>query len=431
MWKSRLFNLAVLGGVGLLLSFNTAQPSQALDVDLSDPEEVTTLVEGNNEFALRLYSAIADDSDGGNVFFSPYSVSQALAMVYAGADGVTAEQMAEVLGFTLDDPALNIAFFTLNADLIARGNSEANDDLGLAERQLHIANALWGEQTFPFSSTFLDRISQYYGGGFNLTDYINNSEEARETINQWVADNTADRIQNIIPAGVLDPATRLVLANAIYFKNAWSSEFGEYNTASEDFYLLDGSTITADLMNQTAFLRYAEGEGYQVVNLPYQQAGMSMLVILPDEGAFADFEGGLSAEQLDEIITSLNPERVNLTFPKFEFEQSVGLSNILRNLGMTDAFTGNADFSGMIDPDGETNESLMISDVLHKAFIAVDEDGTEAAAATAVIMSITSVNPMEQPEPIEMRVDRPFIFAIRDDVTGTLLFIGRVVNPAD
>lgn len=432
MWKTRLFS--VVTGLVFAVSVGGVQPSHGQDEVTNLAGNVPQLVQGNNTFALRLYEAIADESESENVFFSPYSVSQALAMVYAGAEGTTAEQMAQILGFDLDEPALHETFNALNADLVARGNSDANDEHGISERRLNIANALWGEQSFPFNSAFIELVDQYYGGGFEATDFIDAPEPAREAINQWVADHTEDRIQNIVPEGVIDEMTRLVLANAIFFKNAWQNNFNANATVDGDFHLLDGSTVTARLMGQTAQFNYAEGDGYQAITLPYQQSGMSMLVILPSTGTFDEFEADFDAEFLNTLTAQLNYERVNLTLPKFEFEDSITLSDILIVLGMSDAFSPElADFTGMIDtnnPAYSEADRLNISAVLHKAFIGVDEEGTEAAAATVVVMALAgSGMPMEQPDPVEMRVDRPFLFAIRDDVTGTILFMGRVTNP--
>lgn len=428
MWKTRLFQLAIVGSLFATV-LGAIQPSQALDIDVQLPEDTPELVTGNNTFALNLYQSVIAGRDGENVFFSPYSVSQALAMTYAGANGNTAEQMADVLGFTLDEPALHQAFNALNADLVMRGNGEANDDLGISERQLQIANALWGEQTFPFDEEFIALVDQYYGGGFNATDFLNASDVARETINQWVSDQTQERIQDILPEGVVDSLTRLILVNAIYFKNAWMSDFNPDMTVEDHFYLLDGSTVTAELMRQIGSFQYATGENYQAVVLPYQQSGMSMLVVLPAEGEFDTFEAGFDVEMLNNLTWPLGVGRVDLTLPKFEFDDSIDLTDVLNEMGMSDAFTPtSADFTGMIDPRVIV-EQLFIGAVLHKAFIAVDEEGSEAAAATAVIMSVTSAMPFDQPEPVEIRVDRPFIFAIRDDLTGTILFMGRVMNP--
>lgn len=429
MWKAQLFALAAVGLLAATLSVGLVRPSSAQDTEPSD--DVMQLVDGNNTFALHLYDAIATEREGENVFISPYSVSQALAMVYAGAEGDTAEQMADVLGFSLEEPAIHETFRALNASLIARGNGEANDDYGIAERRLHIANALWGEQTFPFSADYIALVDQYYGGGFEATDFIGASEAAREAINAWVAAQTEDRIQNIVPQGILNEATRLVLANAIYFKNAWTNDFNPDRTTDDAFMLLDGSTVTVPLMQQTDSFRYTQGDGFQAVALPYQQSEMSMLVILPAEGTFDEFESAFDVAALDALTRSLGSTRVVLTLPRFEFENALTLSDTLHALGMQDAFSSDrADFTGMVDPAADTEERLFISTVLHKAFIAVDEVGTEAAAATVVAMVGASAMPMEQPEPVVMRVDRPFLFAIRDDATGALLFMGRVTNPA-
>jgi len=284
---------------------------------------------------------------------------------------------------------------------------------------LNIANSIWGQQDFEFLTEFLDTLALNYGAGLRLVDFVKATEEARQAINQWVEDQTEDKIKDLIPEGVLDSMTRLVLANAIYFNAGWMHPFEEGNTQDGSFYLLDGSRVTAPFMSQEEDFRYAESDGFQAVELPYVGGNTSMVIFLPEADRLDAFEAGLSSTRVNEILEDLEMQNVRLRMPKFEIESSYGLKEILSAMGMKNAFEA-ADFSGI---NGKTD--LFISDILHKAYVSVDEEGTEAAAATAVIISLTSM-----PEaPVEMTLDQPFIFMIRDNETGTILFIGRVMNP--
>jgi serpin B len=392
------------------------------------------LVDDNSTFALDLYAELrqAADNEGRNIFFSPYSVSQALAMVYAGAAGETAGQMADTLSFMLDQPELHEAFSKLNDDLIERGNSEGDPDAGDTARSLHIANALWGEQTYPFSNTYIEDLEQFYGAGLQQTDFINEPEDARDEINDWVADQTQDRIQDIVPEGNITSETRLVLANAIYFASSWYTPFWEDGTEDDDFFLLDDSTVTASFMFLHDHLPYAAGDGFEAVQLAYAGAdyspsGFAFTVIMPDEGEFESFEEGLDADVLSDVIDQLSSTEIRLYLPKFTFEFDASLADTLQTMGMTDAFDpSTADFSGMVE--GAPPEPLYIGAVLHKAFVSIDEKGTEAAAATVVEMAAGAAPPEE--EPPDVRINRPFLFAIRDTESGTLLFLGRVLDPS-
>lgn len=383
------------------------------------------LVAANTTFALDLYRELRASADG-NLLFSPYSISLALAMTYAGARGETAMQMADTLALDPQDAAIHETLGALTADLVARGNAGGDDDDG-GERGLRIANALWGEQSFPFDPAFTGLLETHYDAGLELTDFVDAPDDAREEINDWVAEQTEDRIKDIVPPGAISALTRLVLANAIYFYGVWRSTFDEVNTEDDAFHLIDGTTVDVPFMRQTASFPYAGVEGAQLVELPYEAAGFRMTIILPDEGEFEAFEDGLAQDSLQGMLDSLESTRLRLRLPRFEFDFAASLGDTLRSLGMTDAFDPDrADFSGMIE--GDPDEELVISEVLHKAFISVDEEGTEAAAATVVIMETTSAAPEPQ-EPIELWIDRPFLFAIRDAETGTILFLGRVLDP--
>jgi serpin B len=313
---------------------------------------------------------------------------------------------------------------------VARGTAEADPDIGQTARALRIANGLWGEQTYPFSEAFSAQLEQSYGAGLQATDFVNAPEAARQEINAWVAEQTEDRIRDIVPEGAIDRFTRLVLANAIYFYGGWESWFAPEATEDDAFHLLDGTTATVPFMVQHDHLDYARGDGFQAVELPYLGSGFAFTVVLPDDGRFAAVEAGLDVDALSAAIGQLASTDVRVYLPRFEFAFGpIELAQTLKAMGMTDAVDPKqADFAGMAE--GTPPDPLFIGNVLHKAFISVDEQGTEAAAATVVI-GLTMATPPdgEPPEPLEVRVDRPFLFAIRDRVTGTLLFLGRVMDP--
>jgi serpin B len=386
------------------------------NVDASDLAE---LVGGNSAFAFDLYQVLGEGE--GNLFFSPYSISLALAMTYAGARGETERQMANTLHLVLPQDRLHPAFNRLDLELARRGEgAEGKDGEGF---RLHIVNATWGQEGYEFLPEFLDVLAENYGAGLRILDFASAPEKSRVIINDWVSEETENRIEDLIPQGAIDGTTRLVLTNAIYFNAAWHEPFGESATHDEPFYLLNGEMVDVPMMHQTAEFGYAAGQGYQAVELPYDGRELSMVILLPDEGGFGSFEESLDADVVGQAVAKLGRRKIILTMPKFEFESDFSLSEVLKTLGMPDAFSGAADFSGMTD-----GRDLFISDVIHKAFVSVDEEGTEAAAATAVIMAELAA-PVEEEEPLEVTIDRPFVFLIRDIETGAILFVGRTVNP--
>jgi serpin B len=381
------------------------------------PVDSASLVAGNTRFALDLYRALK--AQEGNLFFSPYSISTALAMTYAGAAGETADQMASTLHFDLPGERLHAGFNAYALDLEARAKVESDG----TPFELSIANSLWGQQGFEFRPEFLDVLAENYAAGLRLTDFASEPEAARRAINDWVSDETRKKIEDLIPEGAIDAMTRLVLANAIYFKAGWLHTFDPDATTTEPFHLLSGGSTDVSMMHLEDSFRYAMGNGYQAIELPYVSGDMSMVILLPDDGEFQTLEDALTAQRLGEILDHMTYGPVILSMPKFSYESFFNLNDALAGLGMTDAFDPDrADFSGM---DG--NRDLYIGSVLHKAFVSVDEKGTEAAAATAVIMELASApaNP-----PITFTIDRPFIYFLRDTRTGTVLFIGRVVLPS-
>jgi serpin B len=381
--------------------------------------EFHELVAGNSAFAFDLYQAL-QESGNGNLFFSPFSISLALAMTYGGARGETAQEMAETLQFSIPDQSLHAGFNALDLELASR---DKESDEMMPGFKLNIANSAWVQYDRPFEETFMDLLAENYDAGLFLTDYVTDSEGSRLAINEWVSKKTKGKIEDLIPAGAINTLTRLVLANAIYFNAGWQSTFDEELTEEAAFTLLDGSQKSVEMMatSDSESFGYIAGDDFQAVELPYIGGELSMVILLPDENKFEAFEANLDAVKLFELQKNMEIKQVELQMPKFEFESEFGLVSILSQMGMQAAFDPQvADFSGI---DG--TRELSISDVIHKAFVSVDEKGTEAAAATAVVFRSTSM-PMTD---IQLRIDRPFIFLIQDKPTGTILFFGRVLDP--
>ena len=374
--------------------------------------DLDALVVGNTDFAFALYQVLR--AGDGNLVYSPHSISVALAMAYAGARGETEREMAQALSFLLAQERLHPAFNELDLALNAPPGIGDGDPLELA-----IANSLWGQQGFEFLAPFLDTLAQHYGAGMRLVDYRSDPEAARQLINAWVSEQTNDRIPELFQPGIIDDLTRLILTNAVFFKASWLFPFDPADTAPGDFHLLDGGTVQAEMMRLNERTRYGEAGGAQTVRLPYSGLNYAAYVIMPDEGEFAAFEERLDADALDAIIGGLGDAQVTLTMPKFEFDSSFGLKETLRALGMETAFDPKfADFSGMSD----VADDLYIQDVVHEAFISVDEESTEAAAATGV-------GDDSLPLAAVMNVDRAFLFVVRHERTGAILFVARVLDP--
>ncbi len=382
----------------------------------ADPAAVRQLAQSNNGFALALYQALRDQD--GNLIYSPYSIFQALLMTAAGAEGATASQMASVLGVDLNNPEIHNLMNALNKALTTQPEYLQSDAQPLT---FNIANAIWAQKDFHFEQSFLDTLSANYNAGLKLVDF-NKPEDARALINLWVAAQTNEKIQELIPEGLLDQMTRMVLTNAIYFKGAWSNQFEEKDTEDGSFTLLDGSSKTVPFMHGNFTLSALVSDKIQAIRLPYEGGTYAMAAIMPLEN-FAEFEAQLTAADLEQLLNSLQSSSaiVDLSMPKFQAESRFGLGEILAGLGMPDAFDAQkADFSGMTGkPD------LMISSVLHQATIDVNEEGTEAAAATAVAASVTSM----PGQSYSIRLDKPFIYVIYETTTNTITFMGRVVNP--
>jgi len=399
-------------------SANVAQSKVQRDIKpVVAPNDAQMLVQGDNAFALDMYRSLR--AQDGNLIFSPFSISLALAMTYAGARGDTETQMAQTLHFNLPQAGLHPAFNALDLALANQPQPASKDQTPL---QLNIANGVWAEQTYPFLPDFLDTVALNYGAGIRQADFVNNYEPVRKEINGWVADQTKNKIKDLLASGVLNSDTRMVLVNAIYFKADWLHQFKKESTTDRPFHLLDGSTVNVPMMSQDTSAPYATGNGWQAVDFPYAGDTAAMTIIVPDEGSFETFDATFDLATFDSILADMQPTPLVFSLPKFSFTRDFGLARQLSDLGMPDAFDpGRADFSGMTG-----KRDLYISDVVHKAFVAVDEKGTEAAAATAVIMQLAAALPPST----SLVVDRPFIFVIRDTVSGQILFMGRVVNPA-
>lgn len=379
-----------------------------------DRTSLTRLVAGNNDFAVDLYRELRKAQ--GNLFCSPFSLSSALAMTFAGAVGNTADEMAQVLHFDLDNEALHAAFAHLQASLAAAQRP--------GQVQLALANSIWPHIGHPFLPEFVTLLQRFYGVSITPVDYESATEAARQAINTWAEQHTAGKIKDLLAPGILGALTRLVLVNAIYFKGTWLYQFDPAHTREARFWLTASKHVTAPLMQQTCRLPYAEVDGIQVLSLPYAGDALSMIVLLPawDKG-LASLDALFTAERLDDWLQSLLAQEVQVLLPRFKISNTFRLDATLKALGMIGAFNGSADFSGM---DGIPHY-LYIGAVVQKAWVQVNEEGTEAAAATAVVMKARGA---PEPPPPVFRADHPFVFLIMDRATGSILFCGRVVNPS-
>jgi serpin B len=372
-----------------------------------------------------------------NSLFSPYSIQSALAMTYAGADGVTRDEMARVLHFPKDDAELNKAFMALQqslADLMKRSAQAAEQGkrYGITNDPviLTVANRLFGQSGYDFRASFLGLVKEDYGAPFESLDFSKNAAAATRQINDWVEQQTRQRIRNLIPAGALNDLTRLVLVNAIYLKAPWEKPFSSGKTQSLPFHVAGGTTADVPTMTDQRSLGYARRDGFSVVTIPYSGRDLQFVILLPDKmDGLANLEDHLTGAQLAGCA-DVPATEVILYLPKFKLEPpTIPLGKQLQQLGMKSAFndpSGSANFDGIAPRHGD--DYLYISDVFHKAFLDLDEKGTEAAAATAVAMRKLSAF-VEKPKPIEVRVDHPFLFAIQHRPSGACLFLGRVNDP--
>jgi len=409
------FLAAVLGGSVWGAAKEGARPAPAPAADAAK-----AVAAANNAFAADLYQKLA--AAEGNLFFSPNSVETALVMTYAGARDRTAEQMAAVLHLPAKDAGVHAAFGAFLKDL----NAEKGPDGKPRGYQLSVANALWGQDGYGFLPEFMKTVKTNYGAGLSEVDFAKDTEGARRTINTWAEKETRDKIKDLIPEGVLDASTRLVLTNAIYFKGDWSVKFKKEDTKDEPFHVSSKKTVDVPMMHRTGEYGYMETEALQLLRLPYAGNELSMIVFLPKSASDledAELAAVVSLSKNSEGLERLRPREVVVTLPKFKMTAEFELNKSLSAMGMVDAFTGDADFSGM---DGQ--KDLLISNVIHKAFVDVNEEGTEAAAATAVVIARMSA-PAEPEPPIVFKADHPFLFLIRHEKSGAILFMGRLADP--
>jgi serpin B len=371
-------------------------------------ESSSSVVDANNRFALELYSQYK--SQDGNIFFSPYSISTALAMTYEGARGATADEMQSVLHFPTDNNTRRSGFAEIYSEINKKNKSY----------NLSTANALWAQKDYKFLDSYFNVVQTYYGGNVTNLDFAGDTENSRVTINNWVAEQTGDKIKDLLPQRSIDSFTRLVLTNAIYFKGNWATQFNQSNTDEEDFRVSTNNTVKVQMMHlegETKF-NYTETNDTQILELPYQGNELSMLILLPKGDNLQALEQSLTAENLSNWRAMLRERQVIISLPKFKFEKKYFMVGTLQNMGMKKAFGPMADFSGM---DGTRN--LFISNVIHQAFVNVDEEGTEAVAATAVVVGFAAVQ-----RPV-FTADHPFIFIIQQRDSGNILFMGRVLDP--
>jgi serpin B len=390
---------------GVVVSSDVARE---LDPAVS-PTAKARLIEDQHAFALDVYRELRASEE--NLFFSPFSVSLTLAMIYAGARGSTEAQMAQALHLGLSQQDLHPAYNWLESTL----RRQARDSDGL---RLHIVNASFGREGQELLPSYLDVLARSYGAGMALLDFTNRPEDARRAINDWVGKQTEDRIPDLLPQGSISPLTVLVLVNAVYFKAAWHTPFDAARTESGVFHAAGGDVTVPMMTGEPARASYVRGDDFQAVSLPYRGETFEMVVVMPDQGHFDEIENRLDAVRLSALLGWLRPARVAVTMPRFEIRTRATMNQILQTLGMRDAFTSAADFSGI---DGQRD--LYLSLVQHEAFVRVDEAGTEAAAATAGGIGLVSL-----PQPVI--IDKPFLFLIRHVETGSILFLGRVIDPS-
>jgi len=368
-----------------------------------------------NPFPFDMYRELA--SREGNIFFSPYSISAALTMTYIGARGETATEMANVLRFAgYEDRIHHVNWMFQNRF----------DDIPETQGIIEIANRLWLERSYELLPEFVTAVERHYGAGVETVDFITATEEARIIINNWVAENTRDKIKDILQQGDIDSLTRLVLTNAIYFNSNWLHQFDKAHTRDLPFYTGQNQYITTPMMSRTGSFRYSENADLQWIKIPYTIPNLSMLIFLPRENEtftqIGELENKLTSDYFLELINQMVYTQISLSMPRFRDEQRYTLPAELSRLGMPLAFSGNADFSGIFG-----SRDLFIGNVIHQSFIEVDEEGTEAAAATAVIISRTSM--IIEDEPKVFNANRPFIYMLFDEITDVILFMGRLERP--
>ncbi len=387
--------------------------STATPTIITNASASQNLSDAMNSFALEAYSKLKQDD--GNLFFSPFSISTALAMAAEGARGDTRTEMDRVLGLSGNTTTTRSAFATMMNGLNAPNGNYA----------LSAANSLWTQAGYPIKSEFTTALTEYYSAEARSVDFVKDTEGSRMAINDWTAAKTNQKILNLIPQGMIDQATRSVLVNAIYFKGSWAQKFNASYTRDSPFYVNAQQNVTVHMMHieSTTNASYYSDDELRALELDYAGGDLSMLLLLPNQyDGLAGLESSLTVDRIGQIREKMYSTELPVWLPKFNMTKEKELSDTLKEMGMVQAFSDNADFSGITDAD-----NLCISKVVHKAYIGVDEEGTEAAAATAVIMRLTAV--LNEPPKPEFKADHPFIFFIVDKRAGTILFMGRVTDP--
>jgi serpin B len=410
--------LLLFAAISLIAGTFTAAMSQQADTTypIAPSKDLQAAAADNNGFAIDLYGHLANGA--GNLLFSPYSINSALAMAYAGARGQTATQMAQTMHFSLAGEQLHTAIGALSGQLITEASAG-----GKTLYQLSVADAVWTQQGLAYNPDFLRVLQKDYASELRQSDFVHSFQQARADINKWVAQNTADKIPNLLPDGSVDFTTRMILVNAIYFKGDWATPFEKERTADQPFHLDAQNTVSTPLMFENVSCPASETDDLQIVELPYTGDKLSMVILLPRSvDGMGALEKQLTSEHIDQWIGQLVDQSVNVHIPKFKMACSFELADTLKSMGIRDAFNyPAADFTGMT-----TAERLHISAVVHQALIDVNEEGTEAAAATGIDMVAGAA--MRQ-RLMDFRADHPFIFLIRQQSTGAILFAGRVMNP--
>ncbi len=409
--QNNMKTISIIFVILLILSWSSILGAES---SLDSKGEKNMASKSINAFAFDLYAILKDSK--GNIFFSPYSISTALAMAYAGAQMQTANQMQKVLRFGDKGEAIHSAF----ASLIKQINNPPHK----GSYKLWVANAMWGQKGYNFKSDYLKLLREQYDSELNQVDFKKNPEGVRATINQWVEKKTNERIKDLIQAGAIGPLTTLILTNAIYFKAAWADQFSKGSTTDAPFYAGDGRQIKTPVMRKIEDFKYFEDDKVQVLNLSYENHDLSMTIILPKKiNGLGEIEKNLTSNMLEKWEGELKYQQVDVSLPKFKVTSSFGLRDVLQSLGMKDAFSlPPADFSKITG-----KKDLFISGVIHKAFVDVNEEGTEAAAATAVPMRAAAE---EKPKPKVFKADHPFMFLISDNLSGSILFMGCLSEPS-
>jgi serpin B len=412
-------------------SSTTPPPATVTEARSSQPRDSSpnvssadqaALETGNLDFAFAMYGALRGSSSS-NLFFAPYSMSGAVAMTYAGAQGQTASEIATAMGFSLPPARLHPAFDWLDLQLASRAS--ATDGPSSTPFTLHVTNSVWGDKTLTFQQPFLDTLSVDYGAGVEVVDFGHDPEGARVAIDKWVSDQTSGRVPQILPPGSVDNTTLFALVDAIYFHADWASPFDNGATSAQPFTRSNGTTEQVSTMAQTTTFSYASGDGWQLVELPYVGNQVAMDIVLPAKGSESSLEASLTASKFQSMVGGLQPTLVELSLPKLHLAgASFSIKQQLEALGIQTAFGDGADFTPM------TLAGVHLTDAFHQAFLAVDEKGTEAAGATAIVGGDGGIAVGPQPTPVPFVVDHPFFLTIRDLPTGTVLFAGQIDDPS-